>query len=70
MDNTVECGHVYNHYKGGQYIPLYIARHTETGEILVVYKNIYDDTKIWARPLTMWNECVAEGVPRFRLIDG
>ena len=64
---------VYEHYKGKRYEVLDVARHTETGERLVVYKALYKDDfpegTLWARPLAMFTENVTvEGkiMPRFR----
>lgn len=62
---------MYEHYKGNKYELLYIAKHSETLEQMVVYKAPYGEGEIWVRPLSMWNEQVeADGksVPRFRLI--
>lgn len=62
---------IYEHYKGNKYELLYIAKHSETLEQMVVYKSLYGEGEIWVRPLSMWNEQVeADGklVPRFRLI--
>ena len=62
---------IYEHYKGNKYELLYIAKHSETLEQMVVYKALYGEGEIWVRPLSMWNEQVeADGksVPRFRLI--
>ncbi|MBR9868648.1 MAG: DUF1653 domain-containing protein [Oceanospirillales bacterium] len=62
----------YQHYKGAEYQVLYLARHSETEEWLVVYQPCYGDRDIWVRPLTMFTENVtaADGtvVPRFRFI--
>lgn len=62
---------IYEHYKGNKYELLYIAKHAETLEQMVVYKALYGEGEIWVRPLSMWNEQVEVGgksVPRFRLI--
>lgn len=43
------------------------ARHTETGECMVLYQPLYEmigGPKTWARPLSMWHELV-DGKPRF-----
>lgn len=63
----------YRHYKGNDYQVLGVARHSETGEDLVVYRALYGDHGLWVRPLAMFVESVAgNGVetPRFRLLEG
>jgi hypothetical protein len=59
----------YRHYKGREYIVVGVARHSETEEPLVVYRQDYGDRGLWARPLPMFVELVeADGrqVPRFQ----
>ena len=46
----------YRHFKGNEYEVLYITRHSETEEPLVVYRALYGDQGIWCRPAAMWNE--------------
>ena len=61
----------YRHYKGNEYTVLGVARHSETEEELVVYRQEYGDRGLWVRPLSMFGETVTAGgetVPRFRLI--
>lgn len=48
----------YRHFKGKEYEVLYVAKHSETLEPMVVYKALYDDGGVWVRPLSMWNETV------------
>ena len=48
----------YRHFKGKEYEVLYIARHSETLEPLVVYRALYGDQSVWVRPASMWNETV------------
>lgn len=61
----------YKHFKGNEYEALYIAKHSETLEEMVVYRALYGEYGIWVRPLSMWNETVThEGkeVRRFTYI--
>jgi hypothetical protein len=58
----------YRHYKGNFYEVIGIARHSETEEEMVVYRNLYGDGSLWVRPLKMFMEdVVVDGrkVPRF-----
>jgi hypothetical protein len=62
----------YRHYKGNQYTVLGVARHSETLEELLVYRQEYGERGLWVRPAAMFAETVeVEGqtVPRFRRID-
>lgn len=61
----------YKHFKGNEYEALYIAKHSETLEEMVVYRALYGEYGVWVRPLSMWNETVIhEGreVQRFTYI--
>lgn len=67
---TVEPGR-YRHYKGNDYDVLGLARHSETLEDLVVYRALYGEFGLWARPAAMFLETVVINgttVPRFRKI--
>ncbi len=46
----------YRHFKGGEYELVDIARHSETGEKMVVYRALYGEHGLWVRPLAMWTE--------------
>ena len=50
----------YRHYKGKEYEVLGIATHSESLELLVVYKALYQEEgkNLWVRPLTMFLEKV------------
>jgi hypothetical protein len=61
----------YRHYKGGLYEVLGVARHSETEEELVIYKALYGDGGLWARPKSMFLESVkldGREVARFRYL--
>ena len=58
----------YRHYKGNYYEVIGVARHSETEELLVVYRCLYGDHSLWVRPLAMFAESViidGREVPRF-----
>lgn len=58
----------YRHYKGKNYAVLYVAKHSETTEEYVVYRQLYGDCEVWIRPLSMFLEEVeidGNTVPRF-----
>jgi hypothetical protein len=59
---------VYRHYKGGTYEIVSMATHTETGEVLVVYKSLNFGT-IYARPLSVFSDSVDEQTKRFTLVN-
>lgn len=67
----VEPG-TYEHFKGARYEVIGTGRHSETEELLVFYRKLYDDYSLWARPLTMFNEQVErDGYkgPRFQRVS-
>jgi hypothetical protein len=50
----VELHRVYRHFKGDYYLVEDIARHSETDEELVVYRKLYEDGSLWARPKSLF----------------
>jgi hypothetical protein len=61
----------YRHYKGRDYIVLGVAKHSETLEELVVYRQDYGEHGLWVRPMGMFLESVeidGQLVPRFQYI--
>ena len=62
----------YRHFKGNEYEVLYMAKHSETMEDMVVYRALYGEGGIWVRPAAMWNETVTRDgktFQRFTRID-
>ena len=62
----------YRHYKGNEYEVMGIARHSETLEELVVYRALYGEGGLWARPLAMFTGTVevdGRDVPRFEPVS-
>ncbi len=57
MSEEIKIGR-YRHFKGNEYEVLYIAKHSETLEEMVVYRALYGDGGVWVRPASMWNETV------------
>ena len=62
---------IYQHFKGARYQVQGVARHSETGEELVVYTPLYGEGGLWVRPLAMFLETVERDgrvQPRFEYI--
>ena len=62
---------IYRHFKGNEYELLYIAKHSETEEPMVVYRALYGEGGVWVRPLPMWTEHVERdgySGPRFAFV--
>lgn len=76
MKPEIRPGQIWRHFKGNVYAVLHLAKHSETGEELVVYTKIRGtgsagDGAVWARPVSMWKEIVernGKSQPRFELI--
>ncbi|MEW6993636.1 DUF1653 domain-containing protein [Colwelliaceae bacterium MEBiC 14330] len=49
---------LYQHFKGNYYRVLYLARHSETEEYMVVYHPEDNNEDIWLRPLAMFDETI------------
>jgi len=61
----------YRHFKGKKYQVIGVAKHSETLEEFVVYKQLYGNNSLWVRPMKMFLEKVevnGEEVPRFKFI--
>lgn len=62
----------YRHFKGKDYELLFIARHSETEEPMVIYRALYGERGLWVRPAAMWAETVERDgrrVRRFARLD-
>ena len=72
MVETVIKPGLYQHYKGNQYEVIDTVRHSETEEVLVLYRALYGEQGLWVRPLEMFTESVnIDGlcIPRFEFIS-
>ena len=75
MTNEIKPGK-YRHYKGKDYEVIGTAHHSETLDLLVVYRALYDNPEfgmnsLWVRPAAMFAESVevdGKTVPRFSLV--
>lgn len=66
---------IYKHFKGGEYLVLGVALHSETQEEMVVYQHLLDgvasQSYFWVRPVTMFLETVDKpehNGPRFTFL--
>jgi len=62
---------IYEHYKGNCYEVIDTVRHSESEELMVLYRTMYGDEDLWVRPYTMFfEEIEVDGkiIPRFKYI--
>ena len=62
---------IYEHYKGKRYEVIDTVRHSETEELMVLYRALYGDEGLWVRPFSMFFEDVVlngQVKPRFQYI--
>ena len=57
-------GSRWQHYKGGFYTVITLAKREGSAEPLVVYQAARDRL-VWVRPLSEWQEFVGRDTPRF-----
>ena len=68
--NKIKPG-LYEHFKGGRYEVIGLAKHSETMEDMVVYRHTGKE-EMWVRPAKMFKEVVerdGKKTPRFKYID-
>lgn len=49
---------IWRHFKGNRYQVIGLARHSESEELMVVYRALYGDGELWVRPASMWLETI------------
>ena len=59
----------YRHFKGGEYKVIGIAKHSETGEEMVVYQALYDNNSLWVRPKKMFEEVIERDGKKLRRFE-
>ena len=57
---------IYRHFKGDYYLVEDIAYHSETMEKMVIYRALYEDTKLYVRPYDMFLEEVNRNGKKYR----
>lgn len=77
MKNILPSPGMYQHYKGWIYEVIWVGKHSETLEDLVIYKALYThpefwENALWVRPISLFqSEVELDGkiFPRFLKID-
>lgn len=59
----------YRHFKGNEYEVLFIAKHSETLEEMVVYRALYGEKGVWVRPKTMFLEEITRDGKTFKRFE-
>lgn len=54
MKREIHNNRVYRHFKGDLYLVEDVCEHSETGEELVIYRALYGEGKLYARPIEMF----------------
>jgi len=59
----------YRHFKGNEYEVLFVAKHSETMEDMVVYRALYGEGGVWVRPAYMWDETITRDGKTFKRFE-
>ena len=62
----------YRHYKGGEYELVGVVRHSETLEVMALYRPLYNASGLWVRPYAMFFEEIehqGKRQPRFAFVE-
>lgn len=62
----------YRHYKGGEYELVGVVRHSETLEVMALYRPLSNASGLWVRPYAMFFEEIdhqGQRQPRFAFVD-
>ena len=54
MDRKLEINGVYKHFKGDMYIVLDVATYSEDNSKLVIYRGLYGNNELYARPYELF----------------
>ncbi len=69
-DDLIKPG-LYEYYKGMKYEVIGVCRHSESLEVLILYKALYGDYRMWVRPVDIFNKTEninGKEVERFKYI--
>ena len=50
----IKLNTIYRHFKGNLYLVMDLVVNSETNDTMVLYKALYDDLKLYVRPLNMF----------------
>ena len=62
----------YRHYKGGEYELVGVVRHSETLEVMALYRPLSNASGLWVRPYAMFFDEIdhqGQRQPRFAFVD-
>lgn len=54
MERKLKFNTIYKHFKGNLYLVLDVVTDSESGRDMVLYKALYDDLKLYVRPIDMF----------------